>query len=351
MRRVRRSCGVLAQYVDGRLCLTSPLADRRVPYASHIAGALDACELWTPVDEVPLHPDGVEYLLLSGLLVEEGTATAALDDSMRSWAPWGADVISSHLRARRHFVDHRLVESLEEAAANLSGPSPPLIKTYPDALQVALPPPGCVPTGFEATLRKRRTWRSFGEGPVGVDALSTLLGLSFGATGRADSPPFGETLFRTSPSAGGRHPVEAYVCALDVEGLDDGVYHYAVCGHVLERLEAKPGEVVSCMVDGWAADASAVCFLTAVVARCRWKYPFGRMYRTLLLDVGHVAQTFVLTATALDLAPFQTAAFRDPLIEDALALDAGEEPVLHAVGVGSPPEVTDRSRPGAPRSS
>lgn len=353
MRRVRRAGGVSGQYADGRLYLTSPLSNRRVPFAPHLSAALAACDAWTAIEEVPLHPDGVEYLLLTGLVVEEGTPAAALDATMRSWEPWGADVISSHLRARRHFVDHPPVRSPEEAAATLSGPPPPPVKGYPDAPRVALPPPRRVSADFESTLLRRRTWRSFGGSPVTADAVSTLLRLSFGVTGRVDSHPYGETLFRTSPSAGGRHPVEAYVCVLDVDGLPEGAYHYGACDHVLERLDADPQEVVSSLVDDWPAEASLVCFLTAVVERCRWKYPFGRMYRTLLLDVGHIAQTFVLAAAALDLAPFQTAAFRDPLIEQALGLEPGEEPVLHAVGVGARgADSTGWQRlPPAPRSS
>ena len=46
------------------------------------------------------------------------------------------------------------------------------------------------------------------------------------------------TLKRTSPSAGGFHPVEAYPLVLRVEGVEPGLYHYNGRDHTLERIAA-----------------------------------------------------------------------------------------------------------------
>jgi hypothetical protein len=58
--------------------------------------------------------------------------------------------------------------------------------------------------------------------------------------------------------------------------------------------------------------------MTAVFERTMWKYCRGRAYRVVLLDTGHLAQTFCLTATRLRLGPFSTAAQNDSLIETDL---------------------------------
>jgi nitroreductase len=74
--------------------------------------------------------------------------------------------------------------------------------------------------------------------------------------------------------------------------------------------------------------------MTAVFARTMWKYGRARAYRVVLLDAGHLCQTFCLTATRLGLAPFSTAALRDSLIEKDLGLDGITESVLYVAGVG-----------------
>ena len=67
-----------------------------------------------------------------------------------------------------------------------------------------------------------------------------------------------------------------------------------------------------------------------------WKYQHPRAYRVVLLDAGHLCQTFCLTATWLGLAPFCTAALKDTLIEKDLGIDGIRESVLYIAGVGLP---------------
>ncbi len=77
--------------------------------------------------------------------------------------------------------------------------------------------------------------------------------------------------------------------------------------------------------------------MTAVFARTEWDYPYARSYRAVLLEAGHVCQTFCLVATALGLAPFCTDALADSLIEKDLGIDGVTESVLYAAGVGTRP--------------
>jgi len=77
--------------------------------------------------------------------------------------------------------------------------------------------------------------------------------------------------------------------------------------------------------------------MTAVFKRTMWKYGKARAYRVVLLDAGHLCQTFCLTATWLGLAPFCTAAFNDSAIERVLKIDGVEESMLYVAGVGAKP--------------
>jgi SagB-type dehydrogenase family enzyme len=74
--------------------------------------------------------------------------------------------------------------------------------------------------------------------------------------------------------------------------------------------------------------------MTAVSPRTMWKYQHPRAYRVVLLDAGHLCQTFCLVATWLGLAPFCIAALKDTLIEKELRIDGVLESVLYVAGVG-----------------
>jgi SagB-type dehydrogenase family enzyme len=87
----------------------------------------------------------------------------------------------------------------------------------------------------------------------------------------------------------------------------------------------------------WVAGAAALFLITAVFPRSSWKYRSPRAYRTVLLDAGHLCQTFCLMATHLNLAPFCTMALNDSLIDRDLGIDGYSESVLYVAGVGLPP--------------
>ena len=168
--------------------------------------------------------------------------------------------------------------------------------------------------------------------------MATLLGLSVGVQkwvriGGRDLP------LKTSPSGGARHPVEAYVVSRRIQGLRAGIYHYDAARHALERIAPAPTlERIKAYMpnSGHFAAAPALVFFTAVLERQIWRYPYSRAYRAALIETGHVAQTFCLAATSLDLAPFCLMGLADPLIERDLGLDGIAEPVLYAAGVGRP---------------
>jgi SagB-type dehydrogenase family enzyme len=93
---------------------------------------------------------------------------------------------------------------------------------------------------------------------------------------------------------------------------------------------------VYCAGQRYFSGAAALFIMTAVFARTMWKYGRARAYRVVLLDAGHLGQTFCLTATRLGLAPFTTAALKDSLIENDLGIDGISESVLYVTGVGLP---------------
>src|SRR5262245_34504363 len=70
--------------------------------------------------------------------------------------------------------------------------------------------------------------------PLSIATAGALLELSMGlAAWKAYGPD--KWALRCNPSSGNLHPTEAYVIAVSVPGLDDGLYHYVSRDHALEQ--------------------------------------------------------------------------------------------------------------------
>jgi putative peptide maturation dehydrogenase len=198
--------------------------------------------------------------------------------------------------------------------------------------------------GLYDLLLRRRTTRSFDRGaPLTQRELAVVLRYVFGYHGYA--PLLGQvtTLKRTSPSAGGFHPIEAYPLITAVDELDPGLYHYNAAEHALELLTplgvAEARAVATAFVCGqtYLGDAHVLLVLAARFDRAFWKYRNHRKALTaLVMDAAHLSQTLYLVATELGLGAFVTAAVNNADIEERLGIDGYREGVLAVCGFGRP---------------
>jgi SagB-type dehydrogenase family enzyme len=283
--------------------------------------------------------EAIVKLIEGQLLLECDTAESARDDLFdSSWKPWLPEGAFHFLTKDAPYVGGDwTIEQIMQTIPDT--PSPPLFKKIEGAEMVSLPFHETETDSFYQTLHARRTQRQFSAAEVPLESISKLLRITWGVQGYVESKYFGSMPRKTSPSAGARNPVEVYLMALKVEGLEAGLYHYDARDHALERIsrEATPQLARAyCADQPFVAHASALFIMTGVFARTMWKYPNPRAYRVVLLDAGHLGQTFCLTATRIGLAPFSTAALKDSLIEKDLGLDGISESVLYVTGVGLP---------------
>jgi SagB-type dehydrogenase family enzyme len=228
-------------------------------------------------------------------------------------------------------------------------PKGPPVKKYPRARKIQLDWPRA-DSEFPQVLLSRRTWRKFARQPLDLSVLGALLGLTWGVQGWVEVPRIGSLAVKTSPSGGSLHPIEAYLFARNVRGLRPGLYHYDGSAHRLEllRLGASSRQIVKHLAaQWWFGGASFVVFMTAMFHRTQWKYDYARAYRAVLMEAGHLCQTFCLTATWLGLAPFCTIAFKDSSIERMLGVDGISESVLYAAGAGMRPSDVSQANLGA----
>ena len=95
---------------------------------------------------------------------------------------------------------------------------------------VPLPGPGkSGPLSVEEAIQRRRSIREFTDAPVMLGEVSQLLWAAQGVTGE-------DGFKRSAPSAGAKYPMEIFVVAGNVDGLEPGVYRYEPTKHHLEVI-------------------------------------------------------------------------------------------------------------------
>ena len=181
-------------------------------------------------------------------------------------------------------------------------------------------------------LLKRRTRREYSaQKTLKLNDLAALLWATQGLTAQ-----FGDTFFRTSPSAGGLYPIETYLSIRAVDGLEQGLYHFRPGDFDLEFL--KKGDVsekltTASLQQTVILNAQVTFLWSALVARGRWKYR-QRCYRYIYLDAGHIGQNLYLAGETLGLGVCAVGAFYDDDVNRIIGLDGIEETVIYMAAVG-----------------
>ena len=210
-------------------------------------------------------------------------------------------------------------------------PAPPATKSSPpDARRIALPKPAARSVDFKSLLESRRSVREFSKNPL---ALADLAFLLWAAQGMVD------THFRTAPSGGGRYPLETYISAANVAGLEPGIYRYEPATHSLVVIDENPKSpeklLAACYGEPTAAGAAAILVWTATPYRTEWKYAFTA-HRMIAMEAGHACQNALLAATALGLGACPLLSYHQSAIDKWLGVDGRDEFVIYLAAIGQP---------------
>lgn len=191
--------------------------------------------------------------------------------------------------------------------------------------------------GAEGSLRnlmyKRRSVREFGPGGASLEQISRLLFAAQGIT-RKDR-------FRTVPSAGALYPLEVFLVAGSVEGLEKGVYRYLPEEHRLKRVRRKDmrKEVArKASRQMWISAAPAILVICAVYERTTRKYGArGRRYAH--IEAGCAAQNISMEGYNLGLGSTLVGAFDDGGVAEVVKASRNATP-LAIMPVGPIPDTS-----------
>jgi SagB-type dehydrogenase family enzyme len=248
--------------------------------------------------------------------------------------------IPENKERRDRGIGERFQEETKYTPGTLGGHSldwdhmPQPYKSYPETIRkVPLPSP-INPTSASIwdIFIKRRSIRDYSSRRVlTLGTLSSLLMATQGITTSEDT-----YAARSAPSAGGLYPIETYVYARAVEGLEEGFYHYRP--HMFDLEFIRPGNYSRALAEAalgqtMVIDAQVTFVWSAVVARSKWKYR-ERAYRYIYIDAGHIAQNLYLAGTAAGLGVCAIGAFFDEQVNGLIGVDGAEETVLYLASVG-----------------
>ena len=182
-------------------------------------------------------------------------------------------------------------------------------------------------TSVESALFERRSVRAYTGESLYLNEVAQLLWAAQGVTAGWGG--------RTAPSAGALYPLELYLVAGDVEGLDAGVYRYVPGDHRLEMIlsgDVRTELSTVSLGQSSVSDGAAVFVFSGVYERTRSRYG-DRAERYVHMEVGHAAQNLCLQAVALDLGSVVVGAFNDGDLKALLMMPEREAP-LYVVPVG-----------------
>lgn len=345
--RIRRAKCLVAFWEDSEFVIQNYMTNKQCVIAPPVAQLLHEIRDYVPersvlerFSPIPQAEVLVRRLLAQDALVAEGSQLDCKERLLDEIWKWKHEARFFHY-ATQH-VSYEAdpdVQRIDLVRRARQTPPPPPFKDYGHSNVELTGSFDERPSDFWDVLHARRTIRSFARRAITFEDFSTLLLWTWGHTHLLTDPQVGQYVLKTSPSGGARHPTEVYTVVLRVDGIEPGLYHYSVKRHGLELLRQGTfdGLVVRlCAHQEWVRDAAAVFFMTAAVSRNMWKYDHARAYRVLLLETGHLGQTFHLVCTKLGLAPFTTAATFDTEIERELSLDGVSETPTYTAAVGIP---------------
>ena len=216
-------------------------------------------------------------------------------------------------------------------------PPPPVQKPYPEeAALIDLVPPEDITVGgipLIDAIKRRRSHRQFKQDALTLEELSFLLWATQGVSRVIHA---GQTVLRTVPSGGARHPFETYLLINRVDGLDPGLYRYLSMEHKLYLLSAEQGlkeRVHEATNDQYVLGSAVVFIWTVIPYRSEWRYSL-LAHKMVAQDSGHVCQNLYLACESIGAGTCALGAYNQAKMDAVLGVDGDDEFTFYVAPVG-----------------
>jgi SagB-type dehydrogenase family enzyme len=182
--------------------------------------------------------------------------------------------------------------------------------------------------------------------------LARLTRILFCANGLTRQQKIGDEdyHFRAAASAGALYPIETYIAAFDVEGMEAGLYHFSPADLKVRGL--RRGDWREAIAHATAnrpaiANARAILVMSAIFWRSAWKYR-ARAYRYCFWDTGTILANLLAAVAAEEISAEVVTAFLDSKIERLIGVDGESEGVMCLVALGATDKAIAPSPPLTP---
>lgn len=192
-------------------------------------------------------------------------------------------------------------------------------------------------TSVENALYKRRSIRSYKNESLSIEEISQLLWAAYGITRKIENgPAYLRGGLKTAPSAGALYPLEIYIVAGNVTGLEPGIYKYRSKNHKLEIILKGDKRNELCIAGFYQKmikNAPADIVYSAIYKRTCKKYGIRGRERYVCMDLGHSAENVYLQAFSLNIGTCAIGSFSDIKVKKVLNMTKEEEP-LYIMPIG-----------------
>lgn len=209
--------------------------------------------------------------------------------------------------------------------------------------KITLPKSLPLKMGLEDILKSRRSIRHYTGDKVPLSHLATILRMSCGITTTTDvdlqNGISTRLSARSSPSAGGLYPLDIYIAALNIDGLEKAIYQYNPNDDALIKL--YDNTIVDKLLASFCTTedqislkrSSFICLLVGTAAKSMQKYG-NRGLAFTLHETGSISQNIHLAVTALGLGSVDCASYYGNEAHQALKMDGIYKHLFHTIVVG-----------------
>ncbi len=217
-------------------------------------------------------------------------------------------------------------------------PQPPLVKKKMKDKQIDLPVDFenlSINSDILKIFNQRESHRVYTKKNMSLLQLSYLLWTTQGIKSIRGNH---YATLRTVPSGGARHEFETYLIVKNIQGLEEGSYHYLPMTHQIEFLSKinDMDQTISDSLSGqkWSNKANVIFYWSVIPYRSEWRYSCFS-HRIILVDIGHVAQNLYIASESIGLGTCVVGAFEREICDKLFDLDGEEEFTILASPVGT----------------